>query len=545
MDYLTMKETAKLWGVSDRMINYYCAEERIKGAVKKGNLWLIPSDAQKPEDRRCAAMHKAEKNSGCFLRGEIRMGDLKQKANSFFHRPGAVLNLHSIRKEALPYFFGWVVIFTWLYCYFLPNGSLLFLDHAALTGYERTTTYVWLIVCPLITTLTKGVQYVPKTMYSVMVAIGCYMGLLFFEIGSLTLILQVVIAACVGHMFASCGYGFFMLLNNAEKFYSMVLGILLPKVILLMHPVLAKSLRLIGYSEFILLCCLFAMLICTVFFRKEKTFIPNIENTPFPKKAWSLMAMVFLVLAFNDVIAPLMLFNMKAAFGQPLQLWYFGGIGLGLALVLILQKGFKLNICLMLNLSMALLAIGFVLSTIENDYPSAVLLTALCFGTAYSIGMVNIYYLAGFMAKKLQNITFYRVGIILSAVYYFYGFGTVQILGNVLPVISILSVCVVILFFVLSPVFVRLLYDGEWIDDSYRQDVTFESRLRMRLKDLHLSPKETEVCELLLRGYTLRQTAAMLEIAYPTANTYCTALYRKLNINSRTELTLLFKEFID
>ena len=101
------------------------------------------------------------------------------------------------------------------------------------------------------------------------------------------------------------------------------------------------------------------------------------------------------------------------------------------------------------------------------------------------------------------------------------------------------------MFFLLSPLFTRLLYNGEWIDDSYRQDVTFESRLRARLKDLRLSPKETEVCELLLRGYTLRQTAAMLDIAYPTANTYCTALYRKLCINSRTELTILFKEFID
>ena len=75
--------------------------------------------------------------------------------------------------------------------------------------------------------------------------------------------------------------------------------------------------------------------------------------------------------------------------------------------------------------------------------------------------------------------------------------------------------------------------------------MTFESRLRARLRELNLSPKETEVCELLLRGYTLRQTAAMLEIAYSTANTYCTSLYRKLGINSRTELTLLFKEYIE
>ena len=114
-----------------------------------------------------------------------------------------------------------------------------------------------------------------------------------------------------------------------------------------------------------------------------------------------------------------------------------------------------------------------------------------------------------------------------------------------LPVMVVGVVCILIAFFALSPVFVKLLYSGEWIDDSYRPDVTFESRLRARLRELNLSPKETEVCELLLRGYTLRQTAAMLEIAYSTANTYCTSLYRKLGINSRTELTLLFKEYIE
>lgn len=61
MEYLTMKEIAKEWGVSDRMINYYCTEGRIEGAVKKGNLWLIPSDAKKPGDRRCTAEHKSGK----------------------------------------------------------------------------------------------------------------------------------------------------------------------------------------------------------------------------------------------------------------------------------------------------------------------------------------------------------------------------------------------------------------------------------------------------------------------------------------------------
>lgn len=476
--------------------------------------------------------------------GMTKRNKLQQWFNSVC-KPGVVLDIRSIRREALPYFIGWIIIFTWLYCVFLPNGNLLFSGKADFFGYENIAAYVWLIACPLITTLRKGIDYVPKTIYSVVVAIVCYMGLLFFDTAGVTLFIKIVMSVCVGHIFASCGYGFFIVLNNAEKFYSMLLGILLPKIILCLNALLSNSMQLISYSDFIVLCCLLGLTICTAFFSKEKAFIPDIGKKPFPKKAWSLMAMVFLIFAFNDVVAPMVLFGMKATSIYPLHIWYFGGIAFGALLVLLLQKGLKLNICLMLNISMALLSLGFVISMAVKDFPQAALLAAVCFGIAYAVGMVNIYYLAGFMAKKLQNITFYRVGIILSAVYYFYGFGTVHLLGAFLPIISVISISVVIVFFVLSPIFQRLLYDKEWIEDSYRKDVTFESRLRAKLKELKLSPKETEVCELLLRGYTLRQTAAMLEIAYPTANTYCTALYRKLNINSRTELTLLFKEYIE
>ena len=52
MDYLTVKEAGDRWGVTSRMANYYCSEGRIAGALKKGNLWLIPSDTAKPTDGR-------------------------------------------------------------------------------------------------------------------------------------------------------------------------------------------------------------------------------------------------------------------------------------------------------------------------------------------------------------------------------------------------------------------------------------------------------------------------------------------------------------
>ena len=52
MDYLTVKEAGNKWGLGSRRVTLYCVEGRINGVVKKGNLWLIPADAVKPEDRR-------------------------------------------------------------------------------------------------------------------------------------------------------------------------------------------------------------------------------------------------------------------------------------------------------------------------------------------------------------------------------------------------------------------------------------------------------------------------------------------------------------
>jgi AraC-like DNA-binding protein len=49
---MTIREAGEKWGLGIRIVTLYCSEGRIDGAVKKGNLWLIPEDAIKPEDRR-------------------------------------------------------------------------------------------------------------------------------------------------------------------------------------------------------------------------------------------------------------------------------------------------------------------------------------------------------------------------------------------------------------------------------------------------------------------------------------------------------------
>lgn len=52
MEYFTATEIADIWGISSRRVRALCNEGRVKGAITKGNLWLIPNNAEKPQEQR-------------------------------------------------------------------------------------------------------------------------------------------------------------------------------------------------------------------------------------------------------------------------------------------------------------------------------------------------------------------------------------------------------------------------------------------------------------------------------------------------------------
>ena len=49
LNYRSVAEAARLWGVSERSVRNYCAEGRVEGAVLIGKTWHIPAAASKPE----------------------------------------------------------------------------------------------------------------------------------------------------------------------------------------------------------------------------------------------------------------------------------------------------------------------------------------------------------------------------------------------------------------------------------------------------------------------------------------------------------------
>lgn len=52
MEYMSAREAANKWGISQRRVAVLCTEKRISGASMVGNMWNIPRKAEKPIDAR-------------------------------------------------------------------------------------------------------------------------------------------------------------------------------------------------------------------------------------------------------------------------------------------------------------------------------------------------------------------------------------------------------------------------------------------------------------------------------------------------------------
>lgn len=60
-DYITVQETAKLWGISERQVQKLCRANRIDNVIRLTRVWLIPRNTEKPADMHWKNLGEAEK----------------------------------------------------------------------------------------------------------------------------------------------------------------------------------------------------------------------------------------------------------------------------------------------------------------------------------------------------------------------------------------------------------------------------------------------------------------------------------------------------
>jgi len=52
MEYLSVKDIANKWNITIRQVQKLCVNGRIKNAIRVSRVWLIPKNANKPDDLR-------------------------------------------------------------------------------------------------------------------------------------------------------------------------------------------------------------------------------------------------------------------------------------------------------------------------------------------------------------------------------------------------------------------------------------------------------------------------------------------------------------
>ena len=107
MGLMSAKTAGQKWGITQRRVAVLCSEGRIPGAAIIGNSWVIPEDAEKPEDARSAhTLRQNEPRVHPFLKWAGGKGQLLAEISKYYPFDGA-----NITKYAEPFVGGGAVLF--------------------------------------------------------------------------------------------------------------------------------------------------------------------------------------------------------------------------------------------------------------------------------------------------------------------------------------------------------------------------------------------------------------------------------------------------
>ncbi len=76
------------------------------------------------------------------------------------------------------------------------------------------------------------------------------------------------------------------------------------------------------------------------------------------------------------------------------------------------------------------------------------------------------------------------------------------------------------------------------MDSTVDTEIFSESEWTVLFNELSLSPRQTEVIQLLFKGHSDKQIARELQIAVPTVRTHLTRLFSRFDLQDRHELIL-------
>lgn len=356
---------------------------------------------------------------------------------------------------------------------------------------------------------------------------------IFLPDGMTGLALSVLVKMGIGGCMLSASFSFAFALNNAERFFASALILLLTGIAELSWeiPILSG-----GVSRVILMLVAAGIAVCA-FFHNADDFQPVKKREKFMGNPtiW-LMLFIFLsyfLMKFTGMNLP------EFAGLDTLPVRTFALIT-AVVLCFFFQMVMKQGVWTMCNLFFVSSVCAYALSFAD------ILPAANAFFGLKEIGLFVVSYLVGGVSNKFLDFRGHKqlFLLIMAAIAPMY-IVPALLAGTPYMYPAAVSVSAVLFaaFLLLSPALSRHLFLSDWIDDFKRLDMTESAALvekRDTLENLGLTPREKQVVTLLLQGLTFRQIGPELGIAFDTVRSYGRDAYRKLNVNSRSELFVRF-----
>lgn len=137
LSYMSAKEVAEKWNISQRRVAILCSEDRIKGAMMVGNMWIIPSNAEKPVDKRTTRYEKEkEVELKPFIKWVGGKSQLVDKLNQHIE------NSNGLTKYAEPMVGGGALLFYVLKKYDFEHLYISDINAELINAYNVVKTNV-------------------------------------------------------------------------------------------------------------------------------------------------------------------------------------------------------------------------------------------------------------------------------------------------------------------------------------------------------------------------------------------------------------------
>jgi DNA-binding CsgD family transcriptional regulator len=458
--------------------------------------------------------------------------------------PHNIAHVSNIRRENVPLIATWIIYYAWVIV-FTTWWSASALDGKLFNTDIRILLHALNLVAAAVSVLliTKANASSVTRAASVLLAVSC--SLFFLSSGSLHAGMLVLFGAAMGTLNSSILIPFVFRLNNSEKFYAVIGANLLISVLLFLREVRIFDITAGSTGALIML----AAGLLPVF--RSGSRIP--EETPGVPRTASVRVFTLTILLnclyvlFCKSLGKVFLMLADSRTPLNLSMEYYLGALLGCALYYLIYAAAAAAGHLSWNITFGSFVIALLLYASAPENMAVLMLSAALLGVSSVMGMISMYYILGVIGKKYDSIRYVRFSVIIIGLA---GGLAAVLLGRLAAasgerfstLIAFISAAAAVILLVLSPRLSRTYFISNWSDDSQKPEI--DNDRNYMFAKYGLSRRETELCRLFLEGYTMRQIAGMLGLSYATVNTYQTSLYRKLNINSRTELILLFREYL-